>query len=276
MEQIQNFINWYFGLFTDPDNKVRLAAWGTTITTITFIIVYVVKPLRQFVIGLFCKDKVVENVTENPVPSVDIFINQDDSLQPIIDDTFNSKINLVKQRYRLGQSDGLKIELIPTFPTDNYDEFRLHTLRLRLEEQVGVIQKKMEILLKTNDFHLANANNLQIAFYSLLQKPPTNVTSKTKLDIYRVYDPKIYFPVYLSDEQMLSIATMNQMTVEQLIGELKIPQLLTTNIFSEEILCTEVLPALVREIYRMYSKNNFDFDITQYWWDVSSYEVGLG
>ncbi len=276
MEQIGHFANWYLGLYSDPDNKVKIAAWAATITTATFIIVYVVKPLRQFVIGLFRSNVVVEPTEENPVPSIDIFINQDDTLQPIIDDTFNSKMNLAKQRFRLGQADGIRIELTSTFSTDNYDEFRLQTLGLHLEESRAEIQKQVEILLKINDYHLANADNLQTAFNSLLQDAPFNVTGKIKLDIYRTHNPMIDFPVYLSDEQIQSIATEKNTTVERLIQDLRMPQLLTTSIFPDGILCTEVIPALVREIYRRHSRHNFNFDTTQHWWDIGAYEVGLG
>jgi hypothetical protein len=202
MEQIEHFVSWYFGLYSDPDNKVKIAAWAASLTTATFIIVYVVKPLRQFVIGLFRSNEVVEPIEENPIPSLDIFINQDNTLQPIIDNTFNSKMILAKQRFRLEQSDGIKIELIPTFPIDNYDEFRLQTLRLKLENKRAEILKQVEILLKINDYHLANAHNLQTAYNSLLQDPHFNVTGKTKFDIYRTHKPIIDFPIYLSDEQI--------------------------------------------------------------------------
>jgi hypothetical protein len=276
MEQIQHFVNWYLGLYSDPDNKVKIAAWGVTITTATFIIVYVVKPLRKFVLGLFSSNTVVEPTEENPVPSIDLFINQDDTLQPMIDDTFNSKLTLAKQRFRLGQAYGIRVELTPTFQTANYDEFRLQTLRLHLEEIRVEIQKNVEILLKINDYHLANAHNLQTAFNSLLEDPPFNVTGKTKLDIYRTHDPMIDFPVYLSDEQIQSIATDRNTTVELLIQDLRMPQLLTTSIFPDEILCTDVVPALVREIYRRHSRHNFNFDTTPHWWNIGAYEVGLG
>jgi hypothetical protein len=54
------------------------------------------------------------------------------------------------------------------------------------------------------------------------------------------------------------------------------PQLLKMEIFPDEIICTEVVPALVREIYRRYLIYNFNFDTTQHWWNIGSYEVGLG
>lgn len=276
MEQIEHFVKWYLGLYSDPDNKVKIAAWAATITTATFIIVYVVKPFRKFVVGLFRSDLIVEPTVENPVPTIGIFINQDDTLAPQIDDSFIPKLNLAKERFRFGHAEGLIIELTPTFQTDNYDEVRLQTLNLHLGEVARVIQKHIEILLKTNDFRLTNAHNLQTIVSSLLQDPPFNVTGKIKLDIYRVHEPKIYFPVYLSNEQIQNVATANNKTVEQLIRDLRVPQLLTTTIFPEDIMCTDVIPALVREIYRIHSRHNFNFDTTLHWWNIGAYEVGLG
>src|SRR5258708_29011173 len=38
MQETQNFWDWYIGLFSDIDNKVRLAAWAATVTSSSFLI----------------------------------------------------------------------------------------------------------------------------------------------------------------------------------------------------------------------------------------------
>ena len=50
---ITTFWDWYTELFSDPDNKVRLAAWTATVGTCTFLITFFVKPIRKWIWGLF-------------------------------------------------------------------------------------------------------------------------------------------------------------------------------------------------------------------------------
>lgn len=53
---LMNFFTWYFELFSNQDNKVRIAAWAATIATLTFIITFIVKPSRVWVINKFKKN----------------------------------------------------------------------------------------------------------------------------------------------------------------------------------------------------------------------------
>lgn len=46
MEKFEESWNWYIGLFSETDNKVRLAAWSATIATLTFAIFFIIKPSR--------------------------------------------------------------------------------------------------------------------------------------------------------------------------------------------------------------------------------------
>jgi hypothetical protein len=69
MDKIELFLNWYFGLFTDNDNKVKLAAWSATITTLTFIITFFIKPIRVYLLGLFKKIKVVSTIRQTILQS---------------------------------------------------------------------------------------------------------------------------------------------------------------------------------------------------------------
>jgi hypothetical protein len=45
MQIILSIWTWYINLFSDPDNKIRIAAWTATIGTLTFIITLIIKPL---------------------------------------------------------------------------------------------------------------------------------------------------------------------------------------------------------------------------------------
>lgn len=58
MQTIIDFLNWYFGLFTDPDNKVRIAAWAATITTLSFVITIILVPIIKNLKRKFAKVKV--------------------------------------------------------------------------------------------------------------------------------------------------------------------------------------------------------------------------
>lgn len=60
---ISTFWHWYIGLFSDPDDKVRLAAWSATLATITFLIAFVLKPSREWIKGLFKKVNVEAGVS---------------------------------------------------------------------------------------------------------------------------------------------------------------------------------------------------------------------
>lgn len=45
MESVNNFWEWYLSLFSNPDDKIKLAAWATTIATATFILNFILKPI---------------------------------------------------------------------------------------------------------------------------------------------------------------------------------------------------------------------------------------
>lgn len=57
MEEQKNIFEWYFSLFQDPDNKVRIAAWAATITTLTFLITFIFRPSRNYIINKFSNKK---------------------------------------------------------------------------------------------------------------------------------------------------------------------------------------------------------------------------
>ncbi|MCP5498249.1 MAG: hypothetical protein H7A23_27150 [Leptospiraceae bacterium] len=45
MESLNNFWEWYLNLFSNPDDKIKIAAWAATITTFTFFLNFVGIPL---------------------------------------------------------------------------------------------------------------------------------------------------------------------------------------------------------------------------------------
>jgi len=45
LDSIIELWNWYVNLFFDEDNKVRIAVWGVTITTLTFVLTFIFKPI---------------------------------------------------------------------------------------------------------------------------------------------------------------------------------------------------------------------------------------
>src|SRR4051812_12120781 len=55
MNYLKNFWDWYLALYSHEDPKVRLTAWTATLATITFLLVYFIKPLRQW---MFKKKKI--------------------------------------------------------------------------------------------------------------------------------------------------------------------------------------------------------------------------
>ncbi|MBL7791200.1 MAG: hypothetical protein JNK77_02665 [Saprospiraceae bacterium] len=45
MERLNDFWEWYLSLFSNPDDKIKLAAWAATIATFTFMLNFVLKPI---------------------------------------------------------------------------------------------------------------------------------------------------------------------------------------------------------------------------------------
>lgn len=55
MKTILLFWTWYFDLYSNPDDKIRIATWAATVATLTFIIAYIFKPLRNYLGNVFSK-----------------------------------------------------------------------------------------------------------------------------------------------------------------------------------------------------------------------------
>ena len=68
--QIIDIWNWYCGLFSDPDNKVKIATWGATITTISFVITIILIPTAKYLKRKFAKVKVEAGISYRLVNSI--------------------------------------------------------------------------------------------------------------------------------------------------------------------------------------------------------------
>ena len=73
MNLIKTFWDQYIGLFSDPDNKVKLAAWAITIANLSFLITFLIRPLRQWLFGFFKKTKLESGIKSNNNQTQNIF-----------------------------------------------------------------------------------------------------------------------------------------------------------------------------------------------------------
>lgn len=60
MENEKNIFEWYISLFFDHDNNVRIGAWSVTLSMITFIVSFIIKPSRVFLLSLLRGAKIDE------------------------------------------------------------------------------------------------------------------------------------------------------------------------------------------------------------------------
>jgi len=70
MQTITSIWNWYISLFSDTDNKVRIAAWAATVTTLSFIFTLIVIPLIKKIKQKFAKVKVEAGMSYQIVSSI--------------------------------------------------------------------------------------------------------------------------------------------------------------------------------------------------------------
>ncbi|OPC32652.1 hypothetical protein [Elizabethkingia miricola] len=210
-------------------------------------------------------------------PIIKLSLNSDNNISFVSDNDILSKLTLIKQMIRQNNSDGYELEIIPTFKTKNFDRYQKKEFQLKLKSKASEIKCKFEILLfRSFDFFIENSpESLKIIIEKILEKQPSNVSGLTKLDIYRTIDPKITFPIYLTQKDFETICKKENKTIEEMKQILCIPTMCGTSIFPNEIIWKEIIPALVNEIYRI--KTNSKFDINIKGWDlIISYEVGLG
>lgn len=210
-------------------------------------------------------------------PVLKLSLSSDNNVKLTTDNEILSKLTLIKQLIRQNNSDGYEIEIVALFNTNNFDQYQKKELELKLKTKESDIKSKLEILLlRPFDIFIENSpETLKTIIEKTLEKQPFIVSGRTKLEIYRTTDPKITFPVYLTQEDFEAICKNENKTVEAMKQILSIPTMCSMTIFPNEILYKEIIPALVNEIYRI--KTNFNFDINTKGWDlIMGYEVGLG
>lgn len=210
-------------------------------------------------------------------PVLKLSLSSDNNITLTADKDVLSKLTLIKQLIRQNNSDGYEIEIKATFKTNKFDQYQKKDFELKLKTKVSDIKTKFEILLLRpfEVFIEKSPETLKMVIEKILEKQPFIVSGRTKLDIYRTTDPKITFPVYLTQEDFEAICKKENKTIEEMKKILSIPTMCAMTIFPNDILYKEIIPALVNEIYRI--KTNFNFDINTKGWDlIMGYEVGLG
>lgn len=209
-------------------------------------------------------------------PTIKLYIDKNGDILPISDDKFATKIQLAKQITKTQRQKGLLIDLIPNYVTGHIDKYAKNELELKLKNKANEIEKKIEILLmRPIEPGLEHPNNLKTVINRFIAGQPFNVSGRVKIDIYRTYAPKINFPVYVTDKEFQKMAEGQNKTTEELKKKLLIPTMCSTSIFNNGLLYSQVIPALVQEIYRIHSRYDFDLK-TKHWENILLYEVGLG
>lgn len=225
--------------------------------------------LKQFVFKRKQKKEI------NPV--LKLSLSSDNNITLTADNDILSKLTLIKQLIRQNNSDGYEIEIKTIFKINNFNQYQKRELELKLKTKVSDIKSKFEILLlRPFDIFIENSpETLKTVIDNMLERRPANVSGRTKLDIYRTTDPKISFPVYLTQEDFGAMCKNENKTFKEMKQILSIPTMCAMTIFPNEILYKEIIPALVKEIYRI--KTKYEFDINTKGWDlIMGYEVGLG
>jgi hypothetical protein len=193
------------------------------------------------------------------------------------DKKINSKLGLARQFIRKNELERVIIKIVPNFSLRKLDNYQREELQLRLKNKSEAIRKKLEILLmRSFDLGLEQFNeNVRVVFENSINYPAANVTGLIKLDIYRNYDPKIYFPIYVTSDEFKKIAEGQKKSVDKIKDELCIPTLHSLSILDIDMTYRLVIPGLIREIYRIHTGHNFDL-ATKNWENISGYEIGLG
>ena len=149
-------------------------------------------------------------------------------------------------------------------------------MKLGLKKKEEEIEQKIQILLiKPIELGLEQIDNLKTVINTILAGQLLNVTGRVKIDIYRNHEPQIYFPVYVTQNDFQKMAQKQNKSIKDFKQELSIPTMCSMAIFDSELLYREVIPALVQEIYRLYTGYDFDLN-TNNWENILLYEVGLG
>lgn len=67
--QLFSLWDWYIGLFSNSDDKVKVAAWGATVTTVVAVSTLIIIPLSKYLKKRFEKVTVEAGISYKLVPS---------------------------------------------------------------------------------------------------------------------------------------------------------------------------------------------------------------
>jgi len=186
------------------------------------------------------------------------------------------EISLIRQLIRTDKVDGKFVEVKPTFSLSKVKSISREEYLLRLSELERLIEKKIEILLmRVISNETEDLGNVVFVIQRLVERKSPVVTELTKIDIYRQHLPEIYFPIYITQNELETIASDDNKTIDDLKLQLRIPTMTSMTIFPKELFLKYVVPGLVNEIYRVHKNHNFDLK-TLHWENLCAYEVGLG
>lgn len=230
-------------------------------------------------IGVLLRKKIATLINKKQRKIVPINLNVDKAgnLSLINKDKFYSKIQLIKQFIRNDEFEKFSIVIIPDFKLKKLDKYQEEEYRLRLQKKALVVKEKLGILFyRQVDFKLENDMEFVCGiFENIIKTPNPNVTGKIKLDIYRIDEPKIAFPIYLDKNDFEDISKKENLSTDEFKRKLSIPSMTTMSIFNDKICMDYIYPALIWEIYRI--KKNHNFSLNSNSWDsLMFYEVGLG
>lgn len=268
---LSDFLTWYFNLFIDTDNKVKLTVWTATLATFTFTITFVLKPSRKFVLNQI--ERLKNKLKKEKFPIIRLEANEIGKISPIQDKYFDSKILLAKKLFQTGKK-GIKIELVPVYLFKKHDKFQKEKIKLELSDKEKIIEEKIKILLIKNiHYNLDFPENLKMVINTLISPRDSNVSGQIKIDFFRNVEPKIDFAIWITHDELKNIAINYNKSVDNLKNDLRfnIPSL---GIFPNEILMNKIIPRLINEIYRR-SNNGFAIE-TSNWENISLYEFGMG
>jgi hypothetical protein len=229
-------------------------------------------------VWLLVKDK-IRNLKGKNAAKVSLLFTIDRSGKISLSDDrhFASKIKLSRELIRKNQTEKVSVQIRPSYSVRKMDKYEKQEWELKLIEKSISLRSKIEILLmRAFDIELEeNIETIKVVIQNMIIYPSSNVTGMVKLDIYRNYDPKIYFPIHVTQQEFERLATSQGKSVEAFKNELCIPTLHSISILDFDLIYRLLVPSLVREIYRIRTHHSFDLQ-AKHWENVFLYEIGLG
>ncbi|HTO16525.1 MAG TPA: hypothetical protein VLZ83_12190 [Edaphocola sp.] len=192
------------------------------------------------------------------------------------DEKLFSKLLLIKSLVRDGKNERFEIKIKKLFLVKRLDSYEKEHIELHIKSKEQEFKDKIEILLKHpyDNRMESDANVIYVILENIIRKRDPNGTNCTKIEMFREQEPKITFPVYLSQSQFSDLAKKQNKTEQLMKASLQF-EFNNLSIFNDVQLYEEVVPAFVNEIYRIKTRKGFDID-KKNWSELSLYEIGLG